>query len=85
MGSMSIVEIDERFRLTLPKEVRESFKVTKGQKLYVIPAGDTLIIKRIPQDVPRKLEKLIGEFKFDRSSRRKAEEWFLKQPGKQSW
>jgi AbrB family looped-hinge helix DNA binding protein len=84
MGSMSIVEIDERFRLALPKEVRESFKVTKGQKLYVIPVGDTLIIKRIPEDVPEKLEKIIGELKFDRSARRKAEEWFLKRSRNQS-
>jgi bifunctional DNA-binding transcriptional regulator/antitoxin component of YhaV-PrlF toxin-antitoxin module len=84
MGSMSIVEIDERFRLPLPKEVRESFKVTKGQKLYVIPAGDTLIIKRIPEDIPTKLEKIIGKFKFDRNARRKAEKWFLKQSRNQS-
>lgn len=79
---MSIVEVDERFRLTLPKEIRESFKVTKGEKLYVITLGDILIIKRIPEDIPKKLEKIIGKFNFDRSARRKAEEWFLKQARK---
>jgi len=79
---MSIVAVDERFRLTLPKEVRTSFKVAKGQKLYVITAGDTLLIKIIPQDVPKKLEKIIGKFTFDRSTRRKAEEWLFKQARK---
>jgi len=79
---MSIVAVDERFRLTLPKEVRTSFKVAKGQKLYVITAGDTLLIKIIPQDVPKKLEKIIGKFTFDRSARRKAEEWLFKQARK---
>ena len=79
---MSIVEVDERFRLTLPKEVRTSFKVAKGQKLYVITAGNALIVKIIPQDVPKKLEKIIGKFTFDRSARRKAEEWLFKQARK---
>ena len=77
--NMSMTEVDERFRLTLPKEVRESFKVTKGQKLYIITAGDTLIIKRVPQDIPKKLEKIIGKLTLDRSARRKAEEWLLKE------
>jgi len=48
----------------------------------VITAGDTLIIKRIPQDIPKKLEKIIGKFNFDRSAHRKAEEWLLRQTRK---
>jgi bifunctional DNA-binding transcriptional regulator/antitoxin component of YhaV-PrlF toxin-antitoxin module len=79
---MSIVQVDERFRLTLPEDVRSSFKVEKGEKLYITTAGDTLIIKRIPKDIPKKLEKIIGRFTFDRSARRKTEEWLLKQPRK---
>ncbi len=79
---MSLVEVDERFRFTLPKEVRESFKVVKGQKLYVISAGNTLIIKKIPEDIPKRLEKIIGKVSFDRSARRKAEEWLLKEKRK---
>ncbi len=79
---MSLVEVDERFRFTLPKEVRESFKVAKGQKLYVITAGNTLIIKKIPEDIPKRLEKIIGKVSFDRSARRKAEEWLLKEKRK---
>ncbi len=81
---MSLVEVDERFRLTLSKDVRESFKVAKGQKLYVITAGDTLIIKKVPQDIPKKLQKIIGKITFDRSARRKAEEWLLKETRKWS-
>jgi bifunctional DNA-binding transcriptional regulator/antitoxin component of YhaV-PrlF toxin-antitoxin module len=82
---MSLVEIDERFRVTLTKEVRESFKVVKGQKLYVISAGDTLIIKKVPDDIPKKLEKIIGKLTLDRSARRKAEEWLFKETRRHSW
>jgi len=81
---MSLVEIDERFRVTLTKEVRESFKVAKGQKLYVISAGDTLIIKKVPDDIPKKLEKIIGKLTLDRGTRRKAEEWLLKETRRHS-
>jgi bifunctional DNA-binding transcriptional regulator/antitoxin component of YhaV-PrlF toxin-antitoxin module len=76
---MVIVEMDERYRLTLPREVREAFKVSKGQKFYIIAMGDVLLIKRMPQDPPEALRKLLGEFTFDREARRKAERWLLSQ------
>jgi len=79
---MSVVQVDERFRLTLPVDVRASFKVDKGEKLYIITAGDTLIIKKIPQDIPKRLQKIIGRFTFDRSARRKAEKWLFKRTRK---
>jgi len=77
--SMVIVEVDERYRLTLPREVREAFKVSEGQKLYIIAMGDALLIKRMPQDPSEALRKLLGEFTFDREARRKAERWLLSQ------
>ena len=76
---MSIIEVDERFRVTLPKAVRKGFKLAKGERLYVISAGDTVIMKRVPKDPSSKLDKLIGHIKFDRNARRKAERWLLKQ------
>ncbi len=76
---MSIVEVDERFRVTLPKEVRKDFKLAKGERLYVISAGDSVIMKRVPKDPSSKLDKLIGRIKFNRDARRKAEGWLLKQ------
>lgn len=75
---MSVVEVDDRFRLTLPKNVRGSFRVSKGQKLYVVSVGDALIIKRLPTEPSKALDRMLGEFNFDKGNRGRAEEWLLK-------
>lgn len=81
---MAVVSVDERHRLTLPKEARDSFKVSSGQKLYIIATEDALIIKRLPPDPSEALRELLGEFTFDREARRKAERWLLSQVGEKS-
>lgn len=76
---MEVAEVDERYRITIPKDVRVTFKVSKGQKFFMVPYGDDLLLKPVPGDPAEKLDQIIGSFEFDRSSRRKAEEWLLKQ------
>lgn len=76
---MSLVQLDERFRLTLPKEIRKSLKIAKGQRVYVSSAGDTIVIKVLNRDPSQDLAKILGDFTFDRAARRKAEEWLLKE------
>jgi len=73
------VEVDDRHRITLPKELRDSINLIKGEKLYVIPAGDSLILKKIPITPSESLRKLLGEMDFNREARRKAEKWMLNQ------
>lgn len=77
--SMAVVEVDERYRLTLPKEVREAFKVSEGEKLYIISIGDALIVRRVPRNPSEALRELLGDFTFDREARRKAEKWLQTQ------
>ncbi|HXY56878.1 MAG TPA: AbrB/MazE/SpoVT family DNA-binding domain-containing protein [Nitrososphaerales archaeon] len=76
---MEVAEVDDRYRITIPKEVRETFKVAKGQRFFLVPHGDDLLLKPIPADPASRLDKLVGDFQFDRGSRRRAEEWLLKQ------
>jgi len=45
---MSILELDNKGRLTIPKEVRESLKI--GMKVLIINAGDHLKIIPLPSD-----------------------------------
>ena len=78
------MQVDERFRVTLPKKLRETFSVSAGDRLYIIVAGDTLLLKKIPKNPAGRLSKLIGHIKFDRSSRRRAEEWLLRNTPKRS-
>lgn len=80
---MKLVEVDERFRVTIPKEVRRSFKVVKGQRFYLVPYGNDLLMKPFPVDADSRLDKVIGKFKLDERTRRTAEKWLL-QAGKRS-
>jgi bifunctional DNA-binding transcriptional regulator/antitoxin component of YhaV-PrlF toxin-antitoxin module len=76
---MALVEVDDRHRLTIPRGVRERFRIMRGQKFYLVPAGDELILKPIPEDPSKQLSNLIGNFRFDRRARRKAEKWLIKE------
>jgi AbrB family looped-hinge helix DNA binding protein len=76
---LEVAEVDGRYRITIPKEVRTTFKVAKGQRFFVVRHGDDLLLKPIPPDPAEKLDHIIGDFDFGRESRRRAEEWLLKQ------
>lgn len=76
---MELVEVDERYRITIPKGVRAAFRVLRGQRFYLIPYGGDILMKPVPDDPAGKLDGAMGEFRFDRAARRKAEEWLLKQ------
>ncbi|MEM2913260.1 MAG: AbrB/MazE/SpoVT family DNA-binding domain-containing protein [Candidatus Bathyarchaeia archaeon] len=45
---MSILELDDKGRLTIPKEIRESLNF--GKKVLIINAGDHLKIIPLPSD-----------------------------------
>ena len=45
---MSILELDSKGRLTIPKKLRESLKI--GKKVLVINAGDHLKVIPLPLD-----------------------------------
>ena len=45
---MSILELDSKGRLTLPKEIRESLDI--GKKILIINAGDHLKIIPLPSN-----------------------------------
>jgi len=76
---MSLTQLDGRFRLTLPKEVRRSLRITKGQRVYIAAGGDTMVIKVLSRDPSEDLARILGDFKFDRAARRQAEKWLLKE------
>ena len=54
---MSILELDSKGRLTLPKEIRESLDI--GKKILIINAGDHLKIIPLPSNP---LQTLHGAF-----------------------
>jgi AbrB family looped-hinge helix DNA binding protein len=79
-----VVEIDDRHRITIPKGVRETLNLSEKQKLYMVVAGDTLIIKKMPPNPSESLDEILGDIRFDREARRRAEEWLLSQTRERS-
>ena len=51
---MSIVDLDERGRLTLPREIRRNVNITK--KALLINAGNHIKIIPLPEDPFKELE-----------------------------
>ena len=78
---MSVVEVDPRFRVTIPKEARAALKVKEGQKLYVVSFGGAFIMKPVPDDPAAELDRLLGVFVFDNKAKKRAEKWLLKESG----
>ena len=76
---LEVAEVDERYRITIPKEIRTTFKVVKGQRFFIVRYGDDLILKPMPSDPAEKLDRLVGDFEFGRESRRGAERWLMSQ------
>lgn len=79
---MSIVEVDSRFRVTIPRDIRKKIEVREGQTFYLLPYERGLLMKPVPKGTSSKLDELIGDFKFDRKARRRAEKWLLEQAQK---
>ncbi len=79
---MSLVEVDSRFRVTIPSEIRKKVEITQGQTFYVVPYEHGLLLKPVTREASRKLGELIGDFKFDTKMGRKAEDWLHKQARK---
>ena len=61
---MSILELDDKGRLTIPKQIRESLEI--GRKVLIINAGDHLKIIPLPSDP---FQSLHGAFNIKKSFR----------------
>ncbi len=79
---MSVVEMDERHRVTIPKHIRRTYGMVKHQRFYLVQYGHDLIMKAIPKNADERLDEIIGDFTFNREARRKAEKWLLDQTNK---
>jgi len=63
----------------LTSDVRRYVGVRKGQRVYVLPKGDSFIVIPLSEELDSELHKLIGDVKFTRAAKRRAETFLLKQ------
>jgi bifunctional DNA-binding transcriptional regulator/antitoxin component of YhaV-PrlF toxin-antitoxin module len=68
---LSILELDDKGRLTIPKQFRESLEI--GRKVLIINAGDHLKIIPLPSDPFKTLHGAFNIKKSFRELRKQAE------------
>jgi len=80
--SGSIVKVGERYTIVIPKEIRRSLGIKKGQLLRVLSDGERIIIEPLPEDPFKVFEQILGGFQYSREDRLKAEKFLLKEAEK---
>ncbi len=78
---MSILEIDKKGRLTLPKRIRDSLNI--GEKILLINAGDHLKIIPLPSNPLQILHGAFNTKKTFRKLREQAEQIAQKEAKKE--
>jgi len=80
---MSILELDSKGRLTLPKEVRKTLDI--GKKVLIINAGDHLKLIPLPSDPFQTLHGALNIKKPFMELRKKAEQTAEKESKRQGF
>ena len=76
---MSISKVDSRYRITIPEDIRKIVKVKKGQKVMLIPRGDSITLILLRENLSEALDEFLGDIRLTRDVKRKAEKYVLEQ------
>jgi len=74
-----IVKIGERYTIVIPKAIREKLGIKKGQLVRVSTDGKKIILEPIVENPFKTFERILGDFTYDRETRKKAEEEILRE------
>ncbi len=75
---MSIVKVDSKGRITLPREVREKAGIKPGSRLIVYArSSGEIIVRLVGKDPSEELAEILGEFTLTRKDRVEAEKILL--------
>lgn len=72
-----VVKADDRGRVTIPCEIREEVGLKAGAEVEVRAEGDRVILSPVTERRAEKLSAMLGDVRFDRKARRRAERWLL--------
>lgn len=76
---MSLVKVDQEYRITLTSKLRKAVRVQKGQYVYILSRGDNFVIIPIDEEIDNQLQKLIGNVKFDKAAKKKTQAFLFEQ------
>jgi len=76
---LEVVEVADKYRITITRSVREVVPLKIGQKVAVIPFGDRILVQPLPDKPEEKLAELTKGVEFSRQARRKASKFLVSQ------
>jgi len=76
---MSIVRVDSKGRVTIPKDVRERRGITPGSRVLIeVSSRGEILIRVLGKNPSEELAEVLGDFMFTCEDRAKAEKLLLK-------
>lgn len=79
VNTLEVVEVADKYRITIKRSVREVVPLRIGQKVAVVPFGDRIIVQPLPDKPEEKLAELTKGFEFNRKAREKASRFLISQ------
>jgi len=76
---LEVVEVADKYRITITRSVREVVPLKVGQKVAIVPFGDRILVQPLPENPEEKLTELTKEFVFNKEARKKASKYLLSQ------
>lgn len=71
---MEVVEVADKYRITVTGPIRKIVPLKVGQKVAIIPFGDKILVQPLPEKSEERIGELVGGFTFNRAARREAYE-----------
>ena len=76
---LEVVEVADKYRITITRPVREVVPLKIGQKVAVVPFGDRILVQPLPDKPEEKLAELTRDVEFSGEARRKASKFLISQ------
>jgi len=76
---LEVVEVADKYRITITRPVRDVVPLKIGQKVAVVPFGDRILVQPLPDKPEAKLAELTEGIEFNRKARRKASKFLISQ------
>jgi bifunctional DNA-binding transcriptional regulator/antitoxin component of YhaV-PrlF toxin-antitoxin module len=77
--NLEIVEVADRYRITITRSIREVVPLKVGQKVAVIPFGERILVQPLTKAPEERLAELTKNVTFNREARRKASKLIISQ------
>jgi len=76
---LEVVEVADKFRITITRPVRRVVPLRVGQKVAIVPFGDKILIQPLPERPEERLDELTRNTVFNREAREKASKFLISQ------